>query len=260
MIARTLVVLICAIGTSCASHNNPYSKFYTDLTVDVTGKRTIRVLRPNDQCRVTYGHDLQADTKTLCESGYVFIGGAEFEGAEVPDAYAEQHGKLVGAEVVVLYKHFRGIQQGSVPLVIPSQQTGTVNSTGSFIGPNGGTAYMAQTQIVQNGTSTINVPFTSSRFHQYGSYWAKPYIGRLFGADFEDTNISSDGLIISRIDPVSPAQHFGFIEKDRITQINNVRVVTEDEFQKEIYANSGNRVNIKFNRNGNNYWMGVEVP
>lgn len=247
--------------SSCATQRNPYAQFYKYATTDITGEKLVKVLRPKEECRVVDGRDMRSDTRELVEKGFALIGGAEFESPEVPNVYAEIHGKAIGADIVVIYKNFAGTFHGVAPIVIPGQQTSTTNLNGGYYGTSGSGSIYGQSTTTQNTQTVLNLPYSVNRFSYYGSFWAKPYNGRIFGCDFPDPgDEGGSGLLIKRVDPGSPAERAGVKAGDRIIQINQFEVTSSDFFQKEITKKSGENANVRILRGHEKIWLNVNVP
>ena len=82
---------------------NPYTKFYTDWTKDIT-LQNIEPLVGDPQ--LTRGTDQKKDFENMAENGYVMLGYTSFSGADVDEEDAIKQAKKINASKAIVYKTY----------------------------------------------------------------------------------------------------------------------------------------------------------
>ena len=130
---------------------NPYTKFYTDWTKDIT-LQNIEPLVGDPQ--LTRGTDQKKDFENMAENGYVMLGYTSFSGADVDEEDAIKQAKKINASKAIVYKTYTNSVSGTTRITTPTTQTSRTNLSGSVYGGAGYAAYSGTGTTTTYGSRT----------------------------------------------------------------------------------------------------------
>lgn len=169
-----LIVFICFFSGCMV--RNPYPEFYRQSVA--TADELVFNYKNNPQVRHSSLSSFYDRVAYFEKKGLVLIGTADFEGGQLvaENNLAVQHGKKIGASLVLIAKELVGTRSGNLQLTTPTQNTtyhsGNVNLYGSDGSFNSGSYYGSSTTY---GTQTTNIPYTVRRYRIKTAFFAKKY-------------------------------------------------------------------------------------
>lgn len=92
---KSFLSIFLLLMAACAT--NPYAQFYTDKTKGVDIANSGRFMIPTGDPLVVRGSDRQKDHIRMLEEGYVLLGLSSFNGGQVDENDAVEHGKQIHA-------------------------------------------------------------------------------------------------------------------------------------------------------------------
>jgi hypothetical protein len=180
--------------------------------------------------------DMTSDIRTLFEHEYALIGGSSVRNATNPQQ-AVDHGREIGAALVVVYGHFApppGMALDVLPFPRAVDQAG-----------RGGPPAM---RLVSGSIGAGD---------QFATYWGKTrpailgIVSRPLDAEEQESLHRKDGIVVETISKGSPAEAAKIAVGDVITAIDG-RVLTDPRAVPEIVTSlAGREVSIDLLRGGN---------
>jgi hypothetical protein len=253
-----LVAATASLIYGCSSVN-PYAQFYTDELHGNTPEQVLKVEQMSGDPQVFSHRDLSSDYLAMIENGYALIGFSSFNGANVPFDRAVDQGRQVGAHVVLVSSRYTNTRTVAAPLILPSTQRSTSQTTGTITARSSGQvasgSYRESTMTTTYGTHVI--PYTRSidRYDYFASYWVKVEPGH-FGAYLE--NLSHEqraaiqrnrGTSIVTVVRDSPAFEADVLAGDIILSIDGEDVRDTADFISRVNELAGHEVIVEYWRN-----------
>jgi hypothetical protein len=247
---RTLFLLSFVIVL--AGCENPYSKYYTDLTGGKSVLDNPNVILPTEKPTLIRGSNPDIDDKAMMEDGYLPLGFSIFNAGDINHNDALKHAKKIHACTVVTYCEYTNTVSGIAPMTVPTTQTsyhsGSVYGSGGFANYSGtSTTY---------GSTTSYIPYSYNRYDYYASYWIKAKTIRL-GIHWNDLTEelrkkagSNKGVYITAIVKGSPAFNGDLISGDVIRRFNEQEIIDRKHFQKLLDEVSNPAVELEIFRDG----------
>ena len=241
---------------------NPYTKFYTDWTKDIT-LQNIEPLVGDPQ--LTRGTDQKKDFENMAENGYVMLGYSSFSGADVDEEDAIKQAKKINASKAIVYKTYTNSVSGTTRITTPTTQTSRTNLSGSVYGGAGYAAYSGTGTTTTYGSRTTYVPYTIDRYDYFASYWARAKKFRLgtyvtdLDADKRAEIKSNKGVVISAVVKGSPAYNADIFKGDILKKIGDVDIYDTEKYTQAIDKYEGRKTEIEIYRGGEILIKNIEI-
>ena len=181
--------------------------------------------------------------------GYILLGYARFNAANLNNYQIVDQAKKVGAAIVMVSSKYTGTNIGSIPITTynPGQ-----TSTSIITGDVNGTV-----TTTSSGTSqTQYVPYSVNRYDYLVTFWAKTKPPAM-GIFFDDLPLSirqelerNKGLLITTVVKDSPAYNANVIPGDVAIEMNGIELTSKQQFLSLIMQNTGQKVVLKIIRKG----------
>lgn len=244
----SVLCVLLFVFSGCA---NNYAKFYNDLSGGMNVFENSNLVVPTTTPILIQGSDVQNDTARMREDGYMLLGYSSFNAGPVNQSGAISQAKKVHADTAIVYSRYTGTISGSMPIMMPDQQT-TYHS-GSIYGSGGGYANY-QGSSTTYGTRTMYMPYSVNRLDYYATYWIKV---KQFSLGVSIDNLtdelrksieSNKGVYITVVVKGSPAFDNNLLVGDIIRRINSVEVSDGSHFVELIAQNKGRQIELEIVR------------
>lgn len=255
LLVRVLVLITIALSVGCA---NPYAKYYQD---NLGGKTITQIPAyvPHDGQPAVYNtKNMDEEARTLQEDGYDCIGISSFNAGDVDSDKAFEHGKHVGAAIILIQRQYLGTLSGAAPLTtvnpsktITSSHQGMVYGSGSY-----GNYFGTSTTTIPGGLTTQYIPYSVNKYDYLASYWIKtkqPILGINYSPlnDEAKKQIQSNkGVVVRVVIKKTPAFDANLLPGDIITKIGDDYVKGSEEFTDILSRYAGQEVPLEIYRSG----------
>jgi len=256
-----LSIFISIVGCVSGSRSSGYKQFYSDKI----GVQVTNCLPYSGVTKIYTSQDLARDIKEAYRNSHYMIGQAAFTGPAQSDADLLTQGKLVGADLVLVYSLHLGSEQRMVPWVTyhPGQSITTTMSgnVSANAWGSGGNVYGSGNY---NGTATTTTPGTYStqampvtvHTYQYQAAFFRKHKPLLFGVFGRPTNEDirkkleiNTGVIAELVETGSPAFSANILEGDVLLKMNG-EVLSSGDLSVKSRKFNGQNVEIEIWRNG----------
>jgi hypothetical protein len=250
-----------ALALSVSGCASGYQQFYEPAAVSTDLERF------SGEPRIVVGSgDWDRDVLAMYEEGLGLIGHSSFVGPAESQDGALKQAKEVGAAVVVIASKYRNTQIGQLPITTPT--TTTSYSSGNVNAFSGGRSavgsYSGTTTIY--GTQTTYMPYSVDKYEQGAAYFA-PLVRKGLGVwlgkptdDHRKAMESNRGMLITAVRRGSPAFKADLLPGDVLLSIGGETVSDRPEAQRAIAAVSGQTVDVRLFRNGQQVLKRVTFP
>jgi hypothetical protein len=203
--------------------------------------------------------------KDILRKGYRVIGVASFSMPKINNDELIRHGKEKGADIIAIFSEYYKTDLLSIPITkyIPGDSaTISSRSTYNYIdnNNNSGQIYGQTNSTVssQGKYKTDYVPVNINRYN-YSFYYLKKLNVQNLKLGFSYTEIDTDtrikinsnaGLLVDVVFNDGYAFKNDIIEGDIILELNNKKIYSEDQFQKELSQILRGDIVLKIWRNG----------
>lgn len=201
------------------------------------------------------------------QRGFWLIGESAFEGGvRVTEAQIAEHGKAVGADIVLYSSSYQGSTQTSVPFVQYNPGTTSTTYSSGAVNANvrstAGTAYGTASYSGYSTTSTSGtystsvVPITMHRYAHGATFWRK-LKPPIFGVhpdslpdDLRQKLQRNTGALVKIVRDDSPAFRANVLAGDVITAIEDVEITSPKQLNDEVDKNAEKEVLVTVLRGG----------
>ena len=250
-------VVLALVLSSCASG---YQSFYEPAPGATQERIDARRANPPPAFpqveRIAPG-DPQDISAAYQKRGYEIIGVSSFNsGGSVNDEGAIKHGKVVGADLVVLINpQYTGTVSSVVPLTTPTSTTSRTTGSATAYTPNGPiTAYGSSTTTTY-GTKTTYIPMSTDRYDYAALYMVKvKYRVGLYTRPLDDEERqryeTNRGAIVRLVVDGTPAFYADILPGDMLLSLHGHQINSPEEFSRLADQLAGTTVDVRLLRNG----------
>jgi hypothetical protein len=245
----TLFILALS-GVGCVS--NPFAENYRPADPSLVAAAAPAA--PGAVPRLEPGRTPEQDAIRLLQEGYVLLGDAAFRSTEPSDKKAIAQARLVGADLVMMYRRNAQTVTGITSYPVSSTQSVAVR------GPGGQT-----THVLAHGTRTEYETYQYQLCDHVAVFWAKggtPALGacwRELTTEEKQQTGSNKGAAIAAVVKRSPAFSADLLEGDILQAIDGETVLDAHQAGQLLETRRGQNVELRLRRQAGSLMVKVKL-
>ena len=253
-------IFISLLLFSCAAIN-PYTKFYKDSLGGKLVSDIPELIVSTDEPKIYSSNDLETDLQRLTMNNYALIGYSSFNAGSVNQKGAIEHGKTVGASLILVTSKYTNTVSGNIPLELPNTEKSTTRHSGRV----GSDYFSGTSNTTTQTTKTYNIPYNTRRY-DYGALFFVKHKPLTLGISYSDIPMElrktikrNRGVYVKLVMNDSPAFYADLIPDDVIVKVGEIETNNAKEFKELLKNYKGQKTKFEIIRDGQKQILEIQL-